>query len=336
MSDVYRLYGAELSPYSVKVRSYLRYKGLPHRWIVRGASTQAEFQSYAKLPLIPLVVTPQGEAMQDSTPLIEELERRHPEPALQPGDAARAFLSALIEEYADEWGNKAMFHYRWSYEADRLSASWRIAGSILGPDAAEADLQQAAGGIGERMVPRLALVGSHAGTKALIEASFRRQLEIAERHLAERPFLFGKRPALADLGLAAQLYELSTDPTPQALMQHFPGVLAYVARMIEPRAEGDFESWESLSPTLTPLLVEEVARYYLPWAHANAVAVKKDSRSFEIDLGGRRYSQAPQKYHVKSLAVIRAKAAAALEAAPGLATVLKDAGCYDLLTAAPA
>ena len=335
MSDVYRLYGAELSPYSVKARSYLRYKGLPHRWIVRGAATQGEFQAYAKLPLIPLLVTPENEAMQDSTPLIEELERRHPEPALQPGDAPRAFLSALIEEYADEWGNKAMFHYRWSFEADRLSAAWRIAGSILGPDAAQSDLQQAAAGIVQRMVPRLALVGSHAGTKDLIESSFRRQLEIAEAHLASRPFLFGKRPALADLGFAAQLYELSTDPTPQALMQHFPGVLAYVARMNAPRAEGGFEGWETLSPTLTPLLREEVARYYLPWAHANAIAVKNDSRSFEIDLGGRRYSQAPQKYHVKSLAVIRAKAAAALAAAPGLADVLKDAGCYDLLTVPP-
>lgn len=291
MSDVYRLYGAELSPYSVKVRSYLRYKGLPHRWIVRGAATQGEFQAYAKLPLIPLLVTPENEAMQDSTPLIEELERRHPEPALQPGDAPRAFLSALIEEYADEWGNKAMFHYRWSFEADRLSAAWRIAGSILGPDAAQSDLQQAAAGIVQRMVPRLALVGSHAGTKDLIESSFRRQLEIAEAHLASRPFLFGKRPALADLGFAAQLYELSTDPTPQALMQHFPGVLAYVARMNAPRAEGGFEGWETLSPTLTPLLREEVARYYLPWAHANAIAVKNDSRSFEIDLGGRADSR---------------------------------------------
>ena len=27
MSDVYRIFGAEISPYSVKVRSYFRYKG---------------------------------------------------------------------------------------------------------------------------------------------------------------------------------------------------------------------------------------------------------------------------------------------------------------------
>ena len=31
----YRIFGSELSPYSVKVRSYFRLKGLPHEWIAR-------------------------------------------------------------------------------------------------------------------------------------------------------------------------------------------------------------------------------------------------------------------------------------------------------------
>ena len=31
----YRIFGAEISPYSVKVRSYFRYKGIEHEWIVR-------------------------------------------------------------------------------------------------------------------------------------------------------------------------------------------------------------------------------------------------------------------------------------------------------------
>ncbi|BCW87968.1 hypothetical protein sos41_11050 [Alphaproteobacteria bacterium SO-S41] len=334
MNDVYRLYGSELSPYSVKVRSYLRYKSVPHRWVVRGAATQAEYQRHAKLPLIPLLVPPTGPALQDSTPLIEEMERRHPEPALQPSDVPRAFLSALIEEYADEWGNKAMFHYRWSYEPDRLSASWRIAQSILGVDASRADLEGAAASVEARMVPRLALVGSNSTNRALIELSFRRQLEITEAHLTLRPYLFGGRPCLADLGWAAQLYELSSDPTPQALMQHFPAVLAYVARMIEPKAMGEFETWETLAPTLTMLLREEIGGHYLPWAHANAVAAAKDARSFEVEMGGATFSQTPQKYHVKSLAEIRRKAVAALEAAPGLAAVLQDARCYDLLVPA--
>ena len=60
MATPYRIFGSELSPYSVKVRSYFRYKALPHRWIVRNAETQAEYQKYAKIPIVPLVVTPDG------------------------------------------------------------------------------------------------------------------------------------------------------------------------------------------------------------------------------------------------------------------------------------
>ncbi len=97
MADTYRVFGSELSPYSVKVRSYFRYKRIPHEWLVRSAATEAEFQRHAKLPLVPLVVTPDGASLQDSTPTIERLERVHPEPPLEPADPALAFISALIE-----------------------------------------------------------------------------------------------------------------------------------------------------------------------------------------------------------------------------------------------
>ena len=80
LSAACRIYGSELSPYSVKVRSYFRYKGLPHEWLLRSPANQAEFQKYAKLPLVPLVVTPDGEGIQDSTPIIERFEAAHREP----------------------------------------------------------------------------------------------------------------------------------------------------------------------------------------------------------------------------------------------------------------
>jgi glutathione S-transferase len=80
----YRIFGSELSPYSVKVRSYFRFKGLPHDWIPRSPAVQAEFQKYAKLPL---VVTPDGEGIQDSTPIIERFEAG--QPSLAPEDPRR-------------------------------------------------------------------------------------------------------------------------------------------------------------------------------------------------------------------------------------------------------
>ena len=46
VSEKYKIYGAELSPYSVKTRSYFRYKNIPHEWLVRSPSNAEEFQKY--------------------------------------------------------------------------------------------------------------------------------------------------------------------------------------------------------------------------------------------------------------------------------------------------
>ena len=157
MSTGYRIFGAEVSPYSVKVRSYFRYKQIPHEWIVRGPASAAEYQKYAKLPIIPLVVSPDGEAMQDSTPILEVLEARYPEPSIHPDDPIAAFVSALLEEFGDEWANKWMFHYRWAREADQVSASERIGAAMSG--ASGDALQQVAAGIRDRMINRVWFVG---------------------------------------------------------------------------------------------------------------------------------------------------------------------------------
>ena len=50
MADGYRIFGAEMSPYSVKIRSYFRYKAIPHQWILRNAGSQTEYEKYAKMP----------------------------------------------------------------------------------------------------------------------------------------------------------------------------------------------------------------------------------------------------------------------------------------------
>ena len=330
MSDNIRLFGSELSPYSVKVRSYFRYKGLPHEWLPRTPANQAEFQKYAKLPLIPLVVAPDGEAIQDSTPIIERFEARHREPPIVPDDPALAFLSALIEEYGDEWGNKWMFHYRWNYKADRWATAERIALQMAGAQG-PLGVAQARAMVADRMTGRLGFVGSSEKTKPLIEASFKRVLGLLDKHLASRPYLLGGRPSLADFGLWGQLYEAATDPTPGGKMRaSAPHVMAWVQRMTEPKMEGPFEAWPALGETLMPLLTDEVAGLFLPWSVANAAAIAGGSKGFEVLLDGTAWSQEPQKYHARSLAELRRKYEAA-KSAPGLDAILAQAGCLPFL-----
>lgn len=64
-----------------QVRSYLRYKRIQHEWVVRNsAERMQEHQKYAKLPLIPTLVTPDGsQGLQDSTPIMEQMELVFPE-----------------------------------------------------------------------------------------------------------------------------------------------------------------------------------------------------------------------------------------------------------------
>lgn len=323
----YRLFGSELSPYSVKVRSYLRFKGIEHEWIPRGPNSAAEFQKYAKLPLIPLLVTPEGQGLQDSTPIIETLEAKIPEPSIHPDDPALRFLSELIEEYADEWGNKSMFHYRWSYPADAESASRRIASQIAPDGSDDATVAKTAEGVRGRMVPRLSFVGSNEGTRDTIEASLRRILDTLEMHFVGRKYLFGDRPALADLGMWGQLYECWTDPTPKALIDElYPNTWRWIERMLAPKVEGGWDSWSSMRWGISRLLDTEVCGLFLPWSTANAAALQGGQERFTVMLDGKPFTQQPQKYHARSLAEIKRKYQAA-KTAPGLEAILKDTGC---------
>jgi glutathione S-transferase len=326
----YRIFGAEVSPYSVKVRSYFRYKGIPHEWIPRSGATQAEFQKYAKLPLIPLVVTPEGEGMQDSTPILEALEAKFPEPSIHPRDPATAFLSALLEEFGDEWGNKWMFHYRWAREVDRDSGADRIA-RLMMPGLSEEQYAGAAAQVKERMTGRVWFVGSSPQTAPQIERSFRDTVAILDRHLADRAFLFGARPAFADFGLWGQLYNAWTDPTAGGIVKSQARRLeAWILRMLEPKAEGDFEAWEALEPTLLPLLERQVGALFLPWSQANATAIAEGREEFSVDLASGTWTQKPQKYHARSLRALRERYGAVADKTR-LDPILERAGCLSWL-----
>ena len=329
MADaVYRIFGSEMSPYSVKVRSYFRFKGIPHRWIPRTAENEAEYKRFAKLPIVPTVATPQDEGLQDSTPIIEALEATFPQPSVHPDDPELAFLSALLEEFGDEWGNKLMFHHRWWAPVDQEASAQTLARLSLPRGDAEAVAARTQM-IRERMTGRGHFVGSSDATASLITDYWFELLDLLEPHLAGRKHLFGGRPAFGDFGLSAQLYEASVDPTCGAgIRARGPAVLDWCHRMLEPRDDGPFEDWESLRPTLAPVLAY-VGRYFLPWSQANAQALAGGEAEFTVELAGRAYVQPPQKYHAKSLAALKARYAQARSAR--LDAILQEAGCLPYL-----
>jgi len=325
MAGEYRIFGSEMSPYSVKVRSYFRFKGIDHQWIARGPANEEDFKKFARLPIVPMVVTPDDQGIQDSTPIIEALDPLFPEPTIHPANPALNFLSALLEEFGDEWGNKLMFHHRWFAPVDQQASALTLAYLNM-PGAAPEQIEGVAKMILGRMSTRGHFVGSSPENAPLITAYYRDLLDLLQAHLATRKYLFGNRPSFGDFGLAAQLYEASVDPTCGAIMMgRAPDVLAWCHRMMEPRLDGEFETFETLKPTLTPILAY-VGRYFLPWTKANAKALEAGEDSFTVDLPGGAYVQPPQKYHARSLAALRAKFAAVKDDAE-LTIILAAADC---------
>jgi len=307
-----RIVGAPGSPYSRKLRAVLRYRRIAYAWITQG-SPESRGLPQPRVQLLPqLIMTgPNGtlEARTDSTPLIRELERRHPGRSVIPPDAAVAFIDAVLEDYADEWLTKAMFHYRWAFAADIANAA-AILPRWFRTNQPEADAVANGKIFSERQIGRLAVVGSNATTAPLIEASYVRLLQLLDAHLTTSRYLFGGRPAAADFALFGQLTQLvGFDPTPAALAhQRAPRVVAWVevtedVSGLEP-IEAEWIGRNGVPDTVRALLAE-VGRVYVPFLLANAAALERGAEQVECMIDGRRWTQRPFPYQGKCLRWLR-------------------------------
>ena len=328
--DVLTMVGAPGSPYSRKLRAVLRYRRIPFTWVQAGGQ-EARGLPRPKVELLPQLIVG-GEARTDSTPLIRELERSHSGRSVIPPDPVVAFLDALLEDYADEWLTKAMFHYRWAFEPDIEKAAailprWRRS------DSPEADHRALARIFAERQIGRLGVVGSNATTARVIEDSYTRLLQALAAHLERSRFVMGARPGASDFGLYGQLTQLAGfDPTPSALaLELAPRVVAWVDIVeelsgLEPREE-DWLTRDALPDTLRALLAE-IGRVYAPFLLANAAALERGAERVECTIDGRPWTQAPFPYQGKCLRWLReAHAALAPADRRDADAILAGSGC---------
>jgi glutathione S-transferase len=272
---------------------------------------------------------PDGSWHNDSTPMIFELERRHKERSIVPADPARAFLAYLLEDFADEWGTKAMFHYRWFRERDQKQMSEWLAFDRLKGRGRETILK-AAKAFRDRQVGRMPIVGCTPENAPIIEQSARHIMALFEAFVTEELFLFGSRPSLADFGWLGQLSQLAVDPTPQDLMRaDYPFTFRWLANLDD--ASGLDGEWRDPDAPLTSGvsgLLKHAGDIYFPFLLANAEAVAKGAETFSVALLGQTYTQGSFKYQVKCLAELRA-AFARLddEAKKKITPILDEAGC---------
>ncbi|MGB8682023.1 MAG: glutathione S-transferase family protein [Candidatus Binatus sp.] len=313
-----KLVGGFGSPYSRKMRAVLRFRRIPFTWIMRGSAEDVAIPD-VPVALIPVLVFENNEAMIDSTFQIKRLEKMFAARSIIPRDPAIAFLDAILEDYADEWLTKPMFHYRWKYAADIHKASHVLA-LDRNPLMSRDTLAKMSSYIAERQIERLRVVGSNDVTTPVIEASYRRILGLLDSHLVGgNRFLMGARPGAGDFGFFGQLSQLAHfDPTPAAIAAaETPRVVSWVSHLDDLSSlEVDDTPWPSrddAAASLRPFLVE-VGRVYAPFLIANARALASRATEVRCEIDGLPWVQQPFPYQGKCLRWLR-EAREALSAA---------------------
>lgn len=335
MAAPYRLIGVESSPYSVKVRAVLRYRRLPCVWVSRMPQFFEETRD-VRPPLMPVLQYPDGSYHVDSTPIVLDLEDRHPgRRSVLPEDPAAAFACLLIEDLADEWLTKSLFHYRFAFgEGRRYGSTWVM--DDAHPDLDGAALESKAAAFLERQLGRMPLVGCTPHNAPVLESGFERVLDALEPFVANERFLFGSRPSLADFALFGQLRTLATDPVPLALFrERAPRTEHWVRRLDDTSGiEGAWDPADGPLRDAVMSLLRLAGSTYLPYLRANARALEAGGDTVRVMLDGRPYEAPVFRYHGKCLASLRARYAALDDATRRrLEAPLGDSGCLEALAA---
>ena len=308
--DPVQLVGGTGSPYTQKMLALLRYRRIPYAIIWGQPETTCDTLGVEapKPTFMPTFFFEEGGELTahcDSTPIIRRLEADHAGRSVLPGDPALAFIDYLIEDFSDEWCTKYMFHYRWHFAADADNAGTKLPLS-MDVSMPQAAFQQFKDYISQRQIERLWVVGSNEETAPIIDASYRRFLAAMEAHLANQPFMLGRRPGAGDFGLFGQLSQLvGFDPTSREIAHAVsPRTVGWVDRMPDGSGlmpeDSDWVAIEDQPESLRGLL-EEIGRVYTPAQLANAQAVMAQEKTWECEIDGARWHQRTFPYQAKCL-----------------------------------
>ncbi len=133
----YVLWGSPHSYYTGKIRSYLIKKGVPYREeFAFHPQFQARILPTVRHIVLPILETPDGRILQDTTDMIEHLEAVMPLPLMIPETPVQKAVAWLLGAFGSEALLPAGMHYRWSYRAEQENFLCAEFGRLLhrGPD----------------------------------------------------------------------------------------------------------------------------------------------------------------------------------------------------------
>ena len=271
MSDVYTLYGWHLSYFTGKALCYLRYKQVPYEHkAVDMFTLMWRIQRKTGAAVMPVMVTPQGEWINDSSRIIDHVEAGAPGPSIHPATPVQRFASYLMEAWGDEWWIPLAMHTRWTYP-ENYALFEREAGSALLPFLPGFAQRRAVKRVAATLRGMLPAVGARPEQFAVMDTWMAGMLDLLNVHFAQYRFLFGDRPTLGDFGLVGCMYgHLGRDPWPaRELVAPRQHLRAWIDRMARPERPSGAASAPALlandriPPTLTPVF-QAIAQEFVP------------------------------------------------------------------------
>ena len=301
-----KVYGSRVSYYTGKLEAYLRYKDIPYTLHGTPYDRAKELKEKVGAVQMPIVERGDGRWMSDTTPILFELEKEHPDNSIMPDDPVVGFIAWLIEDYADEWLWRSAMHYRWSYPYGRELLSNILVDEISVPVPFPRFIVR-------RMIRRRQIKfftkkdGVTPSTWEHVEQGYFNALDALSRILEHRPYLLGTKPSLADFGMMAPMFRhFSQDPEPEEIMRtRAPLVYEWVARMWTAKVPDSGAFLSAIDEALAPLL-KEICETHLQQLTSNAEAYARDANAFEMTVQGCRYKDiSTSRYRVYCLECLR-------------------------------
>jgi len=309
----YKLFGAPLSLYTGKVRSYLSNKQLSFEEVLATAKIfRKVIVPQTSVRFIPVLQTPNGEYLQDTAVIIDRLETMHPERPAIPIAPRQRMVSFLFELFADEWLLLPAMHYRWNH--DNVPFIYEEFGSLLMPRMPRWLKVIAGRRLSARFRGFVPMLGITPRTTEVIEQWYEEEvLRLLDQHFAEHDYLLGAAPSLGDYCLMGPLYaHLYRDPAPGRLMREkAPELARWVERMNCPpiEASGRWLADDEI-PAILLRLLQRMFREFWPilksttesiagWAteQSPGAEVPRSLGTHEFMLGGITETRVIQSFH---------------------------------------
>jgi glutathione S-transferase len=236
MQKPYKLWATPNSLFSAKVRSYLLKKGLPFEEIISSDPSFVSILREVGHIVVPVVQTPDGKIIQDSTEIVEVIEGQVSEPSFQPKGDLLGFVARVLDAFALCELMPVAMHYRWSFrEQQELFIASDFAKAV--PWLPYKERLQAASSYMDKFAGFLPNLGVTPATIPSLEDAYHEILAALEAHFQVYPYFLGGRPCVADFGMMGPMFaHLARDPIPSMLMKtKAPSVFRWTERMNNPQ-----------------------------------------------------------------------------------------------------